>query len=797
MRPEFLNDSLQKADALDGSYSPILVLASYLIASLAAFCALTIARQNLGQKQNERPPVLWHLIGSVTMGIGIWSMHFTGMIAFQLPLPVEYHPGMTALSALPAIFASWIVLRLISSKQLQTRPLIIGGVLMGAGIGSMHYSGMAGMKINAMMFYDPAIFALSVIVAIALSIVSLYTTFKLSRVTTYPETVTRTFGALIMGAAVGTMHYTGMAATYYFDICANPVPIEGYNPITFGGIVILANLLVIGFTTVAGVLDFNYRAATDHASKSQAILSRVLESTRQGYLRLDRDGKATEVNAALCSILGREKSELVGANPSEFLPLEQFESNRPIFETLATGRYEINLEHKSGKHIPCLYHATELKDRNGNPDGLVGLITDITELREREAKSQEHAENIGSLLDSLSVGVLLIDDSGCIKLFNESCEQMFGFNRDDLIGEQAETLICQKNRPEFENYISPSTPRISRSHTIELLAQRKDGSSFPIEFGANEVIIDCQIMLACAILDITVRIQEQKRRRELENEITQTSKLEAVGQLAGGIAHEINTPIQFVGDNLAYLETEFETIIPLLSKLNQSVNQDSAKKPTELDASALQELLEPIDFEFILSDIPLAIEQSRSGVKDVSQIILAMKEFSHPSAEQKESYNLARAIENTITISKSEWKNHAEIELKIAEDLPEIRCAPGAINQVLLNIVVNAAHAIEAARTDTLGTITVRAFHENDTACIHISDTGTGISEEHKSKIFDPFFTTKDVGKGTGQGLAIAWDIVVKKHRGTLEVESSEGVGTTFKIHLPVNSKKTAARIKS
>ncbi len=789
MSPQFLDGTIDKTEALNGNYDPALVILSYAIAGLAAFCALTIAKNNLTDSSSKGSLRFWQLAGAISMGTGIWAMHFLGMLAFRLPIPIAYDPLITALSVLPAVFASWIVLRIITRKRMDLKSLIAGGTLMGAGIGGMHYSGMAGMRLDAMMYYELSTFAISVVVAILLSVASLYTTFRLRGLAESNPLMSRIAGASIMGLAVGTMHYTGMAATFYYDACTpGAAQTDEIHYWILGGAITIITVIIIGFTTIAGIVDFNIRSAAASALETEKILSRVLENTQQGYIRLNKQATVLKLNNAMCKILGLPKEHILERPFSQFAATETKNEFPGLFETLATGLFEISLEDGDGNSVPCLYHSTETLDEQGNKNGIVGLFTDITEIRKREALSRERAENVTSIMDNLTTGIVLIDEEGRVRLFNESCEAMFGYTKSEILSQPAEMLFDEANKSAFQNYISGLTPRESRIANVEFTALRKDGSSFPIEFGVNEIIIDSKIMLAGAILDISIRKKERKRREELETELIHSSKLEAVGQLAGGIAHEINTPIQFIGDNLGYLETEFANILHLIEQINKSASAVSNGADITISGTELRKKLEELDMEFLVTDIPQAITQSLVGVRDVSRIVLSMKEFSHPGAKGIQPFDVVKAIENTIAISKAEWRSVAEVELDFAEDTPEITCIPGAINQVLLNMVVNAAHAISDAKKPGVGKITLRTKKENDVLLIQISDTGTGIPEEIASKIFDPFFTTKEVGRGTGQGLAISWDIIVKKHAGTINLTTTPGEGTTFSIRLPISS---------
>ena len=282
---------------------------------------------------------------------------------------------------------------------------------------------------------------------------------------------------------------------------------------------------------------------------------------------------------------------------------------------------------------------------------------------------------------------------------------------------------------------------------------------------------------------------------QLERAMGQAQKLESVGRLAAGIAHEINTPTQYVGDNIEFLQTAYESIVSLLGMFRQIVDAAANGGVAPQLLSEANELVKNANLEYLMNQIPRAIEQSLEGVERISSIVQAMKEFSHPGAAEKTSADLNHCIRSTVTVSRNEWKYVADLETDLDAGLPPVCCVPGELNQVFLNLIVNAAHAIGDVVGDSAerkGKISVNTRRDGDWVEIRIADTGTGIPEETRGRIFDPFFTTKEVGRGTGQGLAIARNVIVDKHGGTLRVESEVGKGTTFIVRLPIENLDSA-----
>ncbi len=280
-------------------------------------------------------------------------------------------------------------------------------------------------------------------------------------------------------------------------------------------------------------------------------------------------------------------------------------------------------------------------------------------------------------------------------------------------------------------------------------------------------------------------------RKNLEGQLAQAQELESIGLLAAGIAHEINTPIQYVGDNTRFLSVAFGRMKTVLDKNNELINAAKEDAVTEKLITEVESVIEDTKMEYMLEEIPMSIDETLGGIERVATIVRAMKEFSHPGTQEKTLADINKALENTITVACNEWKYVAEIEKDFEPALPLVPCLLGELNQVFLNIIVNAAHAIAEVIQDGSegkGTIKVRTSSAGDWVEIEISDSGTGIPEEVRSKIFDPFFTTKEVGKGTGQGLAIAHNVVVEKHGGSLNFETEIGQGTMFVIRLPIKA---------
>ncbi|BDU72622.1 hybrid sensor histidine kinase/response regulator [Mesoterricola silvestris] len=273
--------------------------------------------------------------------------------------------------------------------------------------------------------------------------------------------------------------------------------------------------------------------------------------------------------------------------------------------------------------------------------------------------------------------------------------------------------------------------------------------------------------------DVTDRRQAEQERAALEVSLRQAQKLESVGQLASGIAHEINTPIQFVHMNLTLLKKSFASLTGLLDLYRGAAAPDPGLRAAE----------EAADLEYLRGELPKVLQESLDGVQRVARIVRAMKEFTHPGAKEPTILDVNRLAAGAATIARNEWKYVATLDLDLEEGLPAVRGHAAELSQAFLNLIVNAAHAIQAR--GGMGQITVSTRRAGELVEIRVRDTGTGIPPEHQARVFEPFYTTKGVGKGTGQGLTICYQNIVNLHGGKIFFETEPGAGTTFVIQLP------------
>ncbi len=377
--------------------------------------------------------------------------------------------------------------------------------------------------------------------------------------------------------------------------------------------------------------------------------------------------------------------------------------------------------------------------------------------------------------------ILMLDTDGHVVNWNAGAEHIKGYQAGEIIGQHFSRFYSPEDihggKPERDLKAAASEGRCED----EVWHVRKDGT----QFRAN-VIITAIRDEAGTLRGFSAVTRDITERLTLERELNQAQKLESVGRLASGIAHEINTPTQFVGDNVRFLSDSFSSIGRLLEQYQCLLAAAKTGQCPKALIDTCEAINREADMEYLLAEIPMALEQTVEGNSRVARIVGAMKHFAHPDSEEKTYVNLNHAIENTVIVTRNEWKFVADLTTDLASDLPLVPCLLGQFNQVILNMIINATHAIEGVvqGTPQKGLISITSRQVDTWAEIRITDTGTGMPEDIQHKIFDPFFTTKEVGKGTGQGLAIARSVVVDKHGGTIAVVSQVGKGTTFIIRL-------------
>jgi len=525
---------------------------------------------------------------------------------------------------------------------------------------------------------------------------------------------------------------------------------------------------------------WTFRDITERKRNEDALrqLSVAVEQSPVSVLITDLDGNITYVNRRFTECTGYSGEEVIGRNP-RLLKSDHTSPNeyRDLWQALTRGeewRGELCNKKKNGDLYWESAVIRPIRNSAGETSHFLAVKEDITGRRQAEKDLRLTKFSVENASDS----VFWIDPQAHILYANEAACRTLGRSRQELTSLSVSDIDPLLPKERWQSFWQELKMR--RSMTFETQQKDKEGRVLPIEVTANYLEFDGQEYLFAFTRDLS-------ERRMIQAQLQQAQKMESIGQLAAGIAHEINTPMQFVADNLTFLRDSCASVKEIVQLYRSAVRDNSGAFPQGL-ADTIQQAERTRDLEFILTEVPRAIEQALDGAGRVAKIVLAMKQFSHPGSEEKRPADINQAIMTTLTVSRSEWKYVAEVLTVLPSDLQPVPCHIGELNQVLLNLLINSAHAIAEVVGDgskKKGKITIRTAQDAQFTTITIQDTGAGIPPEIQGRVFDPFFTTKGVGRGTGQGLALAHNSIVKNHGGKIWFESEVGKGTTFFIQLP------------
>jgi PAS domain S-box-containing protein len=421
-----------------------------------------------------------------------------------------------------------------------------------------------------------------------------------------------------------------------------------------------------------------------------------------------------------------------------------------------------------------------VSDADGSVQLIVGVSRDCTDWKAALEALQKSEESFRYLYAAIPHAVWVYDARTLeILEVNPAAVQRYGYSAGEFLALKMPAIYADEEPGRLAQALGSGSPegqtRSGWKH------RTKDGRVLDVEIGAHALEFRGRSAVVVVAQDVT-------ERKRLETELHHAQRLESVGQLAAGIAHEINTPIQYVGDNLRFMADAFRdrtAVVGMYEQLRQAAERGAVTREM---LAALAQAIEDADVEYVNCEVPKAIAQSLDGVQRVATIVRAMKEFAHPGHKEKAAADLNEALRSTLVVARNEYKYVADVETDFG-NLPPVVCLIADMNQVFLNLVINAAHAIGDVmqRTKEKGKITVRTWQADGQAVIAIGDNGCGIPDKIRTRVFDPFFTTKPVGKGTGQGLAIARSVVVEKHGGTLRFEPNQPRGTIFYISIPLS----------
>ncbi|QDV62981.1 PAS domain-containing sensor histidine kinase [Crateriforma conspicua] len=525
---------------------------------------------------------------------------------------------------------------------------------------------------------------------------------------------------------------------------------------------------------------------------TQQLLDTIVNSIPSSVFWKDRDSVYLGCNQAFANAAGlADPAQIVGLTDFD-LPWskEEAEFYRQCDRDVMERRQVIlNLEEpqtRPGGQVEILLTSkTPLTSEDDDVIGIVGIFSDITEMRQAQAQRDrllvEAAELAQVIRDSPDeVFIFSRDDLRFVDVNQGACDAT-GYSVDELRQMTPMDLRPDFGEQEYRSLIEPlATGQVSHLE-IQATHQDRDGNTSPVKVNLHATDYRGQAVYVAFVSDLT----EVKR---LEQRLVQAQKLESIGQLSTGIAHEINTPMQFLHNNVSYLNLCCSRLFSVVDGL-----RDIALQADSLDLAAREQLVGDLEYKFNLDhtrrQIPQAISDSEDGIDRTVQILEAMKQFSHPGVRELSNFDLNELVQSTLTISRHRWKDSAAVEVDLAEPLPVVQGYPADLGQVILNLLVNSVDAIEDRFGDSgKGLIRICSCEDNGGVVLTVQDDGGGIDEAILHRVFDPFFTTKEVGQGTGQGLSICHDVVTKMHGGRLEVDTVPGDGTTFKMWLPAEA---------
>lgn len=446
--------------------------------------------------------------------------------------------------------------------------------------------------------------------------------------------------------------------------------------------------------------------------------------------------------------------------------------------TQPEARFEVRYQKPDQTFGWAEVHVEAQRDDQGKLQGAFGTIREISE-RKRNADLEKRLadralrateDRVKTIIENAPIMVFTLDKHANLTFIDGKALETLGNTSTELEGLNMFDHV--KDMPDV----------------VEAIRKALSGEPVSIEIQAGEVFLDVRYSPVFdedgnpnGATGVGIDITESKR---LENQLVHARKMESIGHLAAGLAHEVNTPTQYIADNARFILESFGPIAETLRFARAALAAEGGPRAEELARRWSRE-----DVEYLLDEIPAALTQSLDGLSRVSQIVKSMKQFSHPGTRDRQLADLNEQIESTLNVSRNEWKYVAAVETHFDPDLPLVKCLPAELNQVLLNMIVNASHSIADCVAEgkyEQGKIAITTRTDGSAVEIEVSDNAKGISKEIREKIFDPFFTTKDPGKGTGQGLALAQSVVVEHHGGQIAVESEVGVGTTFVIRIPI-----------
>jgi PAS domain S-box-containing protein len=553
------------------------------------------------------------------------------------------------------------------------------------------------------------------------------------------------------------------------------------------------------------VQDITDRKRTEAALVASERRARVLfEGIEDAVFVHAPDGRILDANPAASRLLGYSREELLAMTTNDIDDPEFAAGYEDRLKSqLALGHLSCEGRHrtKDGRVIPVdINTSTILFDQQR---AVLAVIRDITERKaleetrrqfaeaqmryalEMEAKNRELTESEAryrQLTEGCLDAVIVANGQGRITLFNPAAEKIFGYQSGEVLGKPFDRLIPNvfgsSGGTEVQDDPTPKNPTIV-GKTVELRGSRKGGEEFPLELSLSAVNL-------AGVLQYIGSIRDQTERQRMRAMLTQSEKLASIGLLSAGVAHEINNPLAYVGNNLAVLERDLSGVLQMIALYEQAGEVLASAAPELL--KQIEDVSEEIDWAYVRENLHRMLARTRDGVQRVANIVSNLRGLARTSPPKMETVLIADLLESALEMIRGRMRRHnIEVKVEHAADVPRLTCVPSQISQVILNLLINAVQAIETTGRMEGGLIRFTTAREGDSLLITIADNGCGIDPESIPQLFDPFFTTKSVGEGTGLGLSITHGIITG-HSGRIEVESRPSEGTCFRVYVPLKS---------
>ncbi|MFG0264843.1 MAG: ATP-binding protein [Rhodopirellula sp. JB055] len=539
------------------------------------------------------------------------------------------------------------------------------------------------------------------------------------------------------------------------------------------------------------LLEERVRSRTSEIEQQRRIQDTILQRIPAAVFWRDNEGYFLGCNEMFSDFFGlKSPNEIIGKRMTDIIPSNDQTHNRLSSfcdspdENVELVNIEETLHNYAGESRVVLAGATSLHDHEHNCFGTLGSFLDITDLK--------HAESRGKSLANLiqeSPNELYIFDAETLRLVeaNRGFLRSIGLEQEDLTHCSPQDFLRGISNHDLRQRIMIAMADPSERCAFNAVHVRKDGTEFPVHVDIHRSTFEARPVYVAFATDLS-------DTQAMERQLAQAQKLESMGQLAAGIAHEINTPMQCVSGNVEFLTMSYERLFQFTDGLFELLKNPSLNT---IDVpSQLETLTKQHRYDVLREQTPDAVEEASQAVMRVIEIVRAMKAMSHPGRQEMNDTDVNTLIQQAAIISRNRYKYVAELELDLASDLPQIPAFGAELSQVFINLIVNAADAIaerKANEPELEGKILVTSARKDNQVEFRVTDNGTGMSADIRTKVFNQFFTTKDVGKGTGMGLSLTYNIVTTKHNGTVRVESEPNVGSSFIVSLPMDSSQSLA----